>query len=213
MNYYVVLFKNKQKRKIINKFKTLIKAKKFYSNLLSKSDDVFFEKKTEAGKDCVFELALMERSETRKENLYIKDNLGRTIKVQTDDEGLIINSISYYRIEESFIDYSTKKKIFFDEFNRKYLKKTGLKLISKLNNKVIFQIDDEINLFTFKSEDDSETFLDNLITKFKGEKRGDCLIVKDSSLPQKKYLYNLLVEKGYPIDYLQRYSTTHLSKR
>ena len=43
--------------------------------------------------------------------------------------------------------------------------------------------------------------------------RMDCLIVKDYSKPQKKYLYNLLVEKGFPIDYLQRYSTTHLLKR
>ena len=44
MNYYIVLFKNKQKRKIINKFKTLNRAKKYYDNLLQISDDVFFER-------------------------------------------------------------------------------------------------------------------------------------------------------------------------
>ena len=43
MNYYIVLFKNKQKRKIINKFKTLNRAKKYYDNLLQISDDVFFK--------------------------------------------------------------------------------------------------------------------------------------------------------------------------
>ena len=78
---------------------------------------------------------------------------------------------------------------------------------------MIFQRDEDLNLFTFKSEDDCELFMDNLINKFRIEKKIDCLIVKDSSKPQKKYLYNLLVEKGFPIDYLQRCSTTHLSKK
>jgi RNA recognition motif-containing protein len=212
MNYYIVLFKNKQKRKIINKFKTLNRAKKYYDNLLQISDDVFFERQTENGDKCEYELALMENTKDNT-NLYIKDNLGRTIKVETDDDNLSIKNISKYRIEEGFVDYSNKNKIFYNDFEKKYLKRDGLKLISKLNNKMIFQRDDEINLFTFKCEDDCEIFLEYLVNKFQKEKRMDCLIVKDSSKPQKKYLYNLLVEKGFPIDYLQRYSTTHLLKR
>lgn len=212
MNYYIVLFKNKQKRKIINKFKTLNRAKKYYDNLLQISDDVFFERQTENGDKCEYELALMENTKDNT-NLYIKDNLGRTIKVETDDDNLSIKNISKYKIEEGFVDYSNKNKIFYNDFEKKYLKRDGLKLISKLNNKMIFQRDDEINLFTFKCEDDCEIFLENLVNKFQKEKRMDCLIVKDSSKPQKKYLYNLLVEKGFPIDYLQRYSTTHLLKR
>ena len=74
MNYYIVLFKNKQKRKIINKFKTLNRAKKYYDNLLQISDDVFFERQTENGDKCEYELALMENSKDNT-NLYIKDNL------------------------------------------------------------------------------------------------------------------------------------------
>jgi hypothetical protein len=212
MNYFIVLFKNKQKRKIINKFKTFQRAKKYYDGLLESSETVFFEKKTENGKKCDYELALMENSKNNI-NLYIKDNLGRTIKVETDDENLSIKKISSYKIEEGFIDFSNKKKIYFSDFEKKYLRRDGLKLISKLNNKMIFQRDDEINLFTFKCEDDCEIFLESLVNKFQKEKRMDCLIVKDSSKPQKKYLYNLLVDKGFPINYLQRYSTTHLSKR
>jgi hypothetical protein len=212
MNYFIVLFKNKQKRKIINKFKTFQRAKKYYDGLLESSETVFFEKKTENGKKCDYELALMENSKNNI-NLYIKDNLGRTIKVETDDENLSIKKISSYKIEEGFIDFSNKKRIYFSDFEKKYLRRDGLKLISKLNNKMIFQRDDEINLFTFKCEDDCEIFLESLVNKFQKEKRMDCLIVKDSSKPQKKYLYNLLVDKGFPINYLQRYSTTHLSKR
>jgi hypothetical protein len=213
MNYFVVLFKNKQKKKIINKFKTYDKAKGFYDKLIKESEEVFFDKRTENGQECEFELALMEKNSDSHENVYIKDNLGRTIKVQTDDNELKIKMISDYRIEENFIDYKTKEKINFHKFESKYLKGVGVKLISKLNNKLIVQQDENINLFTFKSENDCEKFLDDLTLKFQKEKRIDCLIVKDSSSPQKKYLYNILTKNGFPIDYLQRYSTTHLSRK
>jgi hypothetical protein len=213
MNYFVVLFKNKQKKKIINKFKTYDKAKGFYDKLIKESEEVFFDKRTENGQECEFELALMEKNSDSHENVYIKDNLGRTIKVQTDDNELKIKMISDYRIEEDFIDYKTKEKINFHKFESKYLKGVGVKLISKLNNKIIVQQDENINLFTFKSENDCEKFLDDLTLKFQKEKRIDCLIVKDSSSPQKKYLYNILTKNGFPIDYLQRYSTTHLSRK
>ena len=166
MNYFVVLFKNKQKKKIINKFKTYDKAKGFYDKLIKESEEVFFDKKTENGQECEFELALMEKNSDSHENVYIKDNLGRTIKVQTDDNELKIKMISDYRIEEDFIDYKTKEKINFHKFESKYLKGVGVKLISKLNNKIIVQQDENINLFTFKSENDCEKFLDDLTLKF-----------------------------------------------
>jgi hypothetical protein len=213
MNYFVVLFKNKQKKKIINKFKTYDKAKGVYDKLIKESEEVFFEKKTENGQECEFELALMVKNSENYEKIYIKDNLGRAIKVQTDDTDLTIKFISEYKIEESFIDYKTKEKIDFSKFKRKYLNGVGVKLISKLNNKIIVQQDENINLFTFKSENDCEKFLDELTLKFQKEKRIDCLIVKDSSSAQKKYLYNILTNCGFPINYLQRYSTTHLSRK
>jgi hypothetical protein len=213
MNYFVVLFKNKQKKKIINKFKTYDKAKGVYDKLIKESEEVFFEKKTENGQECEFELALMVKNSENYEKIYIKDNLGRAIKVQTDDTDLTIKFISEYKIEESFIDYKTKEKIDFSKFKRNYLNGVGVKLISKLNNKIIVQQDENINLFTFKSENDCEKFLDELTLKFQKEKRIDCLIVKDSSSAQKKYLYNILTNYGFPINYLQRYSTTHLSRK
>lgn len=213
MNYFVVLFKNKEKKKIINKFKTLSKANKFYQNLLSESNSVQFQKQTENGISCYYELALMEKKDINNLPIYIKDELGRTIKVETDDENLKISKISKYYIEEEFVDYKTKNKITLNELEKKYLKMTGIKLLSKLNNKVVLQVDDYSNLFTFKSEEDTDRFLDVLIRKYQIEKRIDCLIVKDTSSPQKKYLYNLLVNLGYPKSYLQRYSTTFLSKK
>ena len=71
-----------------------------------------------------------------------------------------------------------------------------------------------------------KTILENNLNYFKGKKiiiivdylsevlikenKSNVLLVKDVSTAQRKYLYNLLVEKGYPKSYLLRYSTTHL---
>ena len=213
MNYLVVLFKNKEKRKIINKFKTKEKALGFYNNLLSKSDETIFEKKIESGLQIQFEVCLLEKKSESFSKIYIKDELGRTIKVETDSDEFDIIKINYFKVEEEFLDYQTKSKITSKDFENKYLKKSGIKLISKLNNKIVLQNDDDVNLFTFKNTEDANRFIDSLQEKYLSNKRMDCIFVKDVSFAQKKYLYNLLVGYGFPISYLQRYSTTHLSKK
>jgi len=86
-------------------------------------------------------------------------------------------------------------------------------MISKLNNKIIVQLNELTNLFTFKNESDSSRFIDNLSKKYINEKRMDCIFIKDSSTPQRKYLYDMLVTLGYPKQYLFRQSTTFPLKK
>ena len=51
MKYLIVLFKNKERKKIIKKFKTLDRAKKFYESKIN-DDGIYFDKKVENGKNC-----------------------------------------------------------------------------------------------------------------------------------------------------------------
>ena len=44
MNYLVVLFKNKVRKKIINKFVTFIKAKEFFDNKINNNKSIYFKK-------------------------------------------------------------------------------------------------------------------------------------------------------------------------
>ena len=213
MNYLIVLFKNKEKRKIINKFKTKKKASNFFQGLIDESQNVVFEKRTENGSKCFFEISLMEKKQFGYDKVFIKDALGRTIKVETDSDDFNIIKVVDYRVEEEFVDYLTKKKINYPTFEKKYLGKSGIKMISKLNNKIVFQLDDTFNLFTFKDMDDAERFVDSLEQRMRQLNRMDCIIVKDYSFPQRKFLYNLLDDKGFPKSYLQRYSTAHPSKK
>ena len=212
MDYIIVLFKNRVKKKIIKKFKTFDRAQKYYNNLLSISDEVIFDKQYENGYHSTFELGLLGPKSSNK-TIYIKDEFGRRNKVDVEDNDYCMLQINKYNINEEFVDYSTKKKINCEELIKKYLSGDGLKMVSKLNNKVIVQLNETTNLFTFKNEFDSSRFIDNLSQKYINEKRMDCIFIKDSSTPQRKYLYDMLVNLGYPKQYLFRQSTTFPVKK
>ena len=211
-NFLIVLFKNKTKKKIINKFMTEKRANEFFNNLITKSDNVIFDRNYENGVECYYELAILKKTTSKVDDFYIKDALGRQVKVDLDDDGYHIFKIKNYNIEESFVDYQTKKKINSEKFISKYLKKSGVKLISKLNNKIIVQHDINYYLFTFKTNHDSYRFIDNLSNKFISEGRMDCIFVKDTSTAQRKYLYELLESVGFSRTYLFRHSTIHPTK-
>ncbi len=208
-NFQIVLFKNKVKKKIINKFKTHKKAKTFFENLMIESDEVLFPKKVEGGQHSNFELAILEKTSGTFLPIFLKDEIGRQIKVELDDDNFMITKILNYNIEETFVNYQTKEKITIHQFIKSYLSESGIVLISKLNNKIVVQNDDDFNLFTFKTISDSERFIDVLTQYLMDNNKQNCLLVRDTSTIQRKYLYNILVEKGFPKNYLLRHSTTH----
>ena len=212
-HYLIVLFKNKVKKKIIKKFKTLKNADEYYKKLVNDSDEVIFDKKYENGFKSNYEIALLGKKNVNKEVIYIKDDFGRQSKVDLQDDEFSIIKVLPYKIDEAFLDYETKKKINTNQFIKTYLSGVGLKMVSKLNNKIIVQNDDIIKLFTFKNEEDSSRFIDNLSKVFISQKKIDCMFVKDSSTSQRKYLYNILVNYGFPKSYLFRQSTTFPVKK
>lgn len=211
MKYFVVLFKNKERKKIINKFKTYERAKAFFNDLV-KNNNVVFDKRVENAVGCKFEIGLLEKDSINFNSYFLRDDLGRQFKVELDDPEYKILEISPYKIEDLIHDVSNNKKISFDEFEKKYLKKGGLKLVSKINNRVVIQDDHLINLFSFKNEDEVERFLKILGDHMINEGRMDFLIVPDTSKEQKKYLYGLLEEKGISKSLLYRRFTTFPKK-
>ena len=213
MDYLIVLFKNKEKKKIINKFKTEKRAINFFNSKIKESDSVIFDRETENGHPCSFELAVLRRKTKNNQPLYIKDDFGRQVKVELQDDDYEIFKVQRFHIEESFLDCTKNKKITSHDFIKKYINKSGVKMISKLNNKIVVQNDINFHLFTFKSVNDADRFVDSLTTKFNSDGRKDCIFVKDYSTIHRKYLYKMLVDQGFSISYLQRYSTTFPSKK
>jgi len=83
MNYLVVLFKNKSKKRIINKFMTSKKASDFYKNLLDENQDVIFDTKTQNGKPVNYELALLEKKGNQLFPICFFDFIRRCIFINT----------------------------------------------------------------------------------------------------------------------------------
>lgn len=207
-NYLVVLFKDKRRKKIINKFLTFERANKLYDSLVEDSKKVVFEKEVSSGKKTDYELGLIQVGKNPENRMYLKDEFGRNISVKIEEDNMVILKISPIKIEEEVFDYQQKKKINFESFLKKYLKGPNVKLVSGLNNKVIVQDEDNFNLFTLKNDQECNRFLDCLSNYLFSNKRMDCLIVKDSSMAQKKYLYELLESKGYDKQFLYRKFTS-----
>ena len=209
MKYLIVLFKNKERKRIIKKFKTYERAKKFFEGQTIVNKDVIFDKVVENGKYCSFEIGLLEKNSNNFDLYFVKDNMGRNLKIDLDDPDYKILNILNYRVEELIFDISKNKKISFNNFVTKYLTKGSIKLISKLNNKVVVQDDEIVNLFSLKSDEDCYRFLGILENYMFNKKRSDCIIVTDGNIAQKKYLYDLLQSKGIPKSILYKQSTTH----
>jgi hypothetical protein len=207
-NYIIVLFKNKIKKKIIKKFKTLDNAKKFYNTLLEKSDSVIFNMETENGKPCVYEIGFLEKNVTTP-SYYVKDDFGRQIKIELEDPDYSLTKLSKYKKEELIFDVSKSKRVSVQYLIKQYLPKLGIKLVSKINNKIVIQNNSEINLFSLKTEGDTNRLMDGLSSYLLSKGRIDCILVKDSSKEQKKYLYDLLNDAGYSKSVLYRRFTTY----
>jgi len=210
VNYLVVLFKNKKRKKIINKFVTFSRAKQYYDKLLKESNEVIFNVEVENGMETRYELGLIELSNNQLIPVYMTDEYGRSSKVKLEGDGMTLFNIGYYKKEEKIYDLTKNKKMTTQELIKTYLKGDGLKMISSLNNKIIVQEDEKINLFTLKSEFESLRFIDSLSSYFFKIKRGDCLFVKDHSSAQRKYLFNMLESYGIDKKILYRKFTSPL---
>lgn len=207
--YFVILFKNKVKKRIIKKFTTSERAKDFFNKKKLESSITIFPKSFENGKECSFELGLVENGSSSFEPIYFTDEFGRNLKAKMIEEDMYLIDVLTYNLEEKIFDLQKNKKITTPELMSKYLVGQGVKMISSINNKIVIQNDDEIKLFSLKNENECKRFLDCLSTHFFKIKKGDCIIVKDVSSAQKKYLFSLLSEKGVDKKTLYRKYTTY----
>ena len=207
--YYVVLFKNKVRKKIIKKFSNFKNSENFYNNLIKESSEVIFPKKIENGKNSHYELALLQNKTNQDNDIYMTDELGRNVKVVLEDESFEMLKIKLYEVEELIYDTQKKQKISTLKLIQTYLKGDGVKMVFSLNNKFIIQKDEDIKLFSLKSEMETDRFIDCISKQFYKEGRKDCLFIKDTSTAQKKYLFSVLSEMGIDKKVLYRKFTTY----
>jgi len=212
-DYLIVLFKNKVRYKIIKDYKTYKNALNLFNQKLKENEEVLFDVKTENGRDVKYEIALIEKTSEKLFPVFRTDEMGRNITIELDDSDYSILKINEYKIPEKLFNVRDNEKIEMSKVISKYIKTDSLKLVSKLNNKIIIQDDDKFNLFSCKSIYDADRFLIELESHMINSGKRNCMIVKDTDKAQKKYLYEVLSNEGFDKKMLYRSSTTHLKDK
>lgn len=210
--YNIILFKNKQKYKLFKNYKQYSKAEAFYNALKSKNN-VRFKVSTENGCKVKYEVAIVQKKKPNELELFVSDDLGRNIKIETTNKEYSIVAISEFKIAEKIYHYGTKKKYTFEQFLSKFLKKDKHYLISGLNNKFVVQENDNLELFILKTEEDTSNLFTALTDYMLETNNANAIIVKDISTLQRKFLYNLLVERGFNKQMLYSKHTTSPNRK
>ena len=115
MNYIVVLFKNKKRKKIIKSFIRKNVAELYFKKICEQSDQVKFNVEVENSLDVVYEIGLLSKTIDTQFQLFSQDDIGRNIRVNLEDSDLQIIKIHRYRVPEKLHDWSTNKRITYDE--------------------------------------------------------------------------------------------------
>lgn len=206
-NFLVVLFKNKSRQKIIKKFIGKDNCFKFYNKFIS-NQNVYFPVEFENGKESKFEIAVLELNGKLSSTIH-RDEFGRNIDHKVEGTDYMIVKIQNFKYEEMVYDIADKKKLTFLEVVNQFSKNKDLKSVFKINNKVVFQSDDIIKVYSCKTDFESKRFLDELQRYCLENKKTDYLISYSEDIAHKKELYRILTNRGFDIKMLYRRSTTH----
>ncbi len=204
--FHIYIFKDNKKKKKLKSFVREKLAKDYYNNLIKESNEIIFDKKFESGKECNFHIAIISNKFVYG-NIHYTDEFGRNITISPKiDDTNYIHTIKSYRVEELIYDVTNDCRISVDTFFKQYVKKDKIYMISQLKNKFILQNDDDYKLFSLKNSEDCDRLLEVFSTL---RDKGSMIIVKDISTIQRKYLYDLLIEKGFNKKFLYTSYTTY----
>ena len=213
MNYIVVLFKNKKRKKIIKSFVRKNIAELYFKKLCDESDKVKFNVEVENSLDVIYEVGLLCKNIDTQFQLFSQDDIGRNVRVTLEDSDLQIIKIHKYRIPEKLQDWSTNKRITYNEFFKKHFTDKELKNVFTVNNKIIVQKDEKTSVYSLKNVEESKRLLMLLQDEFVSLKRADAIFVKDMDTIQRKYLYDHLEKLGIDKKRLYRQSTTFSERK
>ena len=201
-NYLIVLFKNKKRKKIIKRYSTKKNATDSFNRLI-KENYILFDKVIENATPVNYEIGLLSKDSSFQKSLFITDDMGRNNPVNLEDPEYVFLDIKSYKLEETIFDWQTKLKITLEQLIKKYF---------TLHNKLCIQINEDVSTFSLKNKEESDRLLDALQNAFLELNRADAIFVRDVSNAQRKWLYQILEDKGFDKKRLYRLKTT-FSKR
>ena len=113
MDFLIVLFKNRKKRKIIKRYRTEKRSLDKFNELVKQSSSVLFPKLIENAEESNYELAILTNKTKIQNSLFLTDDLGRNVPVNLENPEYVFLKIEKYYTEELIYDWQNKSKITF----------------------------------------------------------------------------------------------------
>lgn len=196
--YFIVLFSNKKRIKILRRSRTRNTIYEHWRELKTEKPPRFLKKQGgKRNRELIFELALIFPNNRWANATYVKDSLGRNVKAKIENNKYRIKEIIPYWKEELIYDHNLKKRIRYHQMLEYILQITDVTQIFTLNNKLFVQVDNDIRMFGNKNIIDADRLLEILKEDLIKRKRGNFIFVRDITTHQRKLLYEFLESKGY----------------
>ena len=196
--YFIVLFCNKKKVKILYKCMKRTTVYDYWREFKTERKPRYV--KQQGGKrnrELVYELGLIFPNNRWATQVWVKDSLGRNEPAIMDGDKFRIKEIVPYWEEELIYDYSIKKRIRYHQMMEYIESVTEIAQIFTLNNKLFVQVEEDVRLFGNKNIKDADRLLELVKEDLLKKKRGNFIFVRDVTTHQRTMLYNLLESKGF----------------
>jgi hypothetical protein len=196
--YFIVLFCNKKKVKILYKCMKRTTVYDYWREFRTEKKPRYV--KQQGGKrnrELIYELGLIFPNNRWATQVWVKDSLGRNEPANIEDGKFRIKEIVPYWEEELIYDYSIKKRIRYHQMMEYIESVTEIAQIFTLNNKLFVQVEDDIRLFGNKNIKDADRLLELVKEDLLKKKRGNFIFVRDVTTHQRTLLYDLLESKGF----------------
>lgn len=212
MYYRIVLYNNGKKQKIIFKSNSLGGIKTKYINMI-KFNEVIIPKKlvnNKKFKPVNYELILLESKEVSKNEVVVRDRMGKIIRDREIEPGWLILERSNWKVEETFKVFGIKDRLNCMEIVKKLLlpnKKP--KQVCCVVNKLIIEDDDEhMEIIVCKNKYDSARLHDALQDICKKFEVKSIMFFGRSTPENRSKLYPKILKKtGWKKDRVYRGST------
>lgn len=220
MDYKIILVRNKQKIKTFYSCRTHETAINKFNEYV-KNNKVFYPKKIvndKKIKSVKYELLLLKERTENDKNRMIKNDFGKIVEETVTDEKWVIIDRNNYQIEESFWVYGnsyknerlTIKEIMKDILLKDIRKKYHTKQIIILQNKLIFQADEDFDIVFCKTKSEATRLHNTLMTTAKTTRMDKLMFMGHASDKMKYELYLKIQEKtGWTLKRIRRPSTCH----
>lgn len=202
--YFIVLFSNKKKRRVLFKSNNLKNTQEKYNKLIEDNKPLFPQHYR--NKDRVtYELALVTSLSIDTPDLFYKDELGRNQKAEFNTGPYTFLKLNGYNIEEKIWDHQNNTYVNAEDVYKVITKGNDFKQVFTLNTKIFIQKDENIIGYGLKNIDDCHRLFKILQKKSIDEGHSNIMYVIDFSTAQRKDLYDLLQKNGFPKESLYKH--------